>query len=211
MPDDLTELKTQIKALTEKLNTLQSGPINNDLGGVKLPESKDHKNDMFTIDMQGTDRYGDPVELATKARLANYEEARKIALAYMFRVYYHMQGGHSILIPVDGTDAQHDYIKSSFPSANIRIIKNGKDDDGEDMLFYKIRTLIDDVFINKYLLLTIPTDGGKARHESIMEKGINIMGIGPDTLPIKPLYASSYKKTSSGLTETGEKMFKEHE
>ena len=206
---EITELKKTVEALTEQIKALQSGPpINDDLGGSTIPADPPTENQMFSINMERRDEFGDGIEATTKARLQNYEEARRLAFTYIVREYHNMQGckfgAHSKLIPVEDVDNKVVNLSwfSGMPIKKITI--RGQE-------FYKIRILISDIFVKKYLQLTIPTSEGKARYESILDKGVNIIGVNEKNLPIPPLYASQYKKQASNIQQAGDVMFKENE
>jgi len=163
-----------------------------------VTDGKKHSH-MLEIDPSRTDSYGDSIELITKSRLINYEESSKVALAFVEREHHNMLGNrfgkHSKLIPRFNEDGSENKINMVWFSGNdVKIIKI-KDRKGIEKEFYKIRLLVYDIFVKKFLLARIPIDGGKARYEEIQHIGAGRLGEQwtQDNAPLTPMSPKNYK------------------
>lgn len=163
-----------------------------------VTNNKKHSH-MLEIDPSRVDSYGDSIELITKSRLVNFAESSKIALAFVEREHHNMLGNrfgkHSKLIPRFNEDGSENKINMVWFSGNdVKIIKI-KDHKGNEKEFYKIRLLVYDIFVKKFLLARIPIDGGKARYEEIQHVGAGRLGEQwtQDNAPLTPMSPRNYK------------------
>ena len=188
--DKLSSMEAQIKEL-HKDDGLEEKFEN-------VTDGKKHSH-MLEIDPSRVDSYGDSIELITKSRLINYDESSKVALAFVEREHHNMLGNrfgkHSKLIPRFNEDGSENKINMVWFSGNdVKIIKI-KDRKGNEKEFYKIRLLVYDIFVKKFLLARIPIDGGKARYEEIQHIGAGRLGEQwmQDNAPMTPMTPRSYK------------------
>ena len=175
--EELNNIK-QVDDLEEKFETVTDG--------------KKHSH-MLEIDPSRVDSYGDSIELITKSRLVNYAESSKVALSFVEREYHNMMGNrfgkHSKLIPHYNDDGSENKINMVWFSGNdVKLIKI------KDKEFYKIRLLVYDIFVKKFLLARIPIDGGKARYEEIQHIGAGRLGEQwtKDNAPLTPMSPNKY-------------------
>jgi hypothetical protein len=194
------------KQLLEKLNRLES-QISEIHQGDGLEEKFENVTDgkkhshMLEIDPSRVDSYGDSIELITKSRLINYAESSSVALAFVEREHHNMMGNrfgkHSKLIPRYNDDGTENKINMVWFSGNDVKLITIKDRKGNEKEFYKIRLLVYDIFVKKFLLARIPIDGGKARYEEIQHIGAGRLGEvwTNENAPLTPMSPKNYKPT----------------
>ena len=204
------ELMETIKRLQEKVEELSESMEDDLESSFEMDEPK-KRSQMFDLDPERTDSFGDSIELITKTRLSDYQESFTIARNFVIREYYNMEGNffgkHSKVIPVYNDDGIENRIDMSWFSGNdIKVIEiNGK-------AYYKIRLLVRDIFTKKLLLTRIPTKDGAARQEEIQHIGAGRMGENwlKEHAPINPLKPVSYtppKNNKTTMKQVGEIVF----
>lgn len=171
------ELLDAIAELTHKVNELSEG---DDLEREFEFEEKNNPSVMLHVDAKLTDSFGDPVELHTKTRINNYNEAFVIARTFTEREYHNMMGNrygkHSKLIRAFDDDGKPNRIDMTWFSGNDVKIVNIIDSDGIERPYYKVRILVYDILIKKILMLRIATSDGAARQEEIQHRGASTIG-----------------------------------
>jgi len=205
------DILKELKSLRQKIDSMEA--MKDLEGTLQIDSDEEQKSQMFIVNKQAKEITGDATEAILKTRFYSMDDVKRSVENYIQRYYGTLQntryGGDSILISVeeleDGVWDIND-LKKFESEPNIELV-NGVP---------HIRIYIEIASIRETLqeVARIALEGGKGRHEAILQAGAKAEGqdfveqhTPPPNMYIKPY--GQKKNVEEKIVETGDKIFEQ--